>query len=311
MRRSSVAGLTASSAFPTIAVAFAIGSWGFGSVLVKLMSISGVSLAFYRLWLGSALMLVIVTLGRRRLTLDVVRRAVPAGLLFGVNVAMFFSGLRLTSVANANLISALQPAIVLMVAGPLFGEHVGRREVAWTAVSLAGVGVVIVGGSSSPAWSPAGDLLAFGAVLTFTGYFLVSKRARQTVGTLEYVAVVQLIAAIVVTPIVLLSPGGIEWLEPLDALWLALIVFGTGVGAHLVVNWGHRYVNVSASSLMMLGVPVVAAVAAWLVLDESITPLQIAGSAVTLGAILFIVLGGDTPPASEPAAAVDPLLGET
>ena len=95
------------SPFPMLAVAVAVSSWGFGGVLVKLMSISGLSLAFYRLWLGFALMLVISMLARKRVTLDVLRRAAPAGLLFGVNVAFFFSAVRLTTVANANLISAL------------------------------------------------------------------------------------------------------------------------------------------------------------------------------------------------------------
>ena len=286
---------------PTLVVAVAVMSWGFGGVLVKLMSISGLSLAFYRLWFGFLLMLAIVVVARRLPTRSDLRRAAPAGMLFGVNVVFFFTAVRLTTVANANLIGALQPAIVLMVAGPLFGEKSGAREAIWTAVSIVGVATVIVGGAGSPAWNPAGDALALCALLTFTGYFLISKHVRASMGTLEYMVGVQLFAALVVTPIALMPPGHVDVLERLDWAYLAIIVFATGIGAHILVNWAHRYVDVSISSLMMLLVPVVAGVAAWVILDESLTAVQIAGSMVTLGAILVIVRG--TSRAGEPQAA--------
>lgn len=306
----SAQGLAGRLPLPTIAVAVAISSWGFGAVLVKLMSISGVSLAFYRLWLGFGLMLLILAFSRRRLTLDVLRRSVPAGLLFGVNVALFFSAVRLTSVANANLISALQPAIVLVAAGPLFGERVTGREVFWTAVSLGGVAIVIIGAAGTPEWSPLGDFLAFCAVLTFTGYFLVSKHIRATVGTLEYMAGVQLGAAAIATPIALLPPGHLDAPERMDLVWLAIIVVGTGTGAHILVNWAHRYVDITVSSLLMLLVPVIAGVAAWLILDEALTAVQVAGSAVTLAAIVFVVRGNEGAPTLAPTVGAEALAPE-
>ena len=116
------------SRLPTLAVATAVTFWGFGGVLVKLMSIDAVSLAFYRLWLAFGLMLLILAVARTPLTRDGLRRTAPAGLIFGINVMFYFSAVRLTTVANANLIAALQPALVLVVAGPLFGERVSSRS---------------------------------------------------------------------------------------------------------------------------------------------------------------------------------------
>ena len=171
--------------------------------------------------------------------------------------------------------------------------------------------IVIVGGAGSPAWNPGGDALAACAVLTFTGYFLFSKHMRATIGTLEYMVGVQFFAALTVTPIALIPPGHVDALERLDWAYLVIIVFGTGVGAHILVNWAHRYVEVSVSSLMMLLVPVVAGVAAWVILDESLTALQIAGSVVTLAAILVIVRGADRSDQPElPLAAAEPIGAE-
>ena len=166
---------------PILAVAAAVSIWGCANVLVKLISFPGIELSFYRLWLGVALMVAATQLSGRRITARVLRVALPGGILFGFNIVMFFSALKLTSVADATLISALQPALVLMVAAPWFGERVGGREVGWTALALAGVAVVVLASAGTPGWSPAGDLLAGGAVVSFTGYFLVSKRRPSDV----------------------------------------------------------------------------------------------------------------------------------
>jgi drug/metabolite transporter (DMT)-like permease len=285
------------------AVAMAVVAWGFGNVLVKLTSFDGIVLSLYRLWAGFLIMLLVMRAARARLTTAALRKSLPGGLLFGVNVVMFFSALKLTSVADATLISALQPAIVLVAAGPMFGERAGAREIAWTAVALAGVAIVVLASAGTPAWSPLGDLLAFGAVLTFTGYFLVSKRVRGSIGPIEYVAAMQLSAALVVTPIALASRQHLALGDALDWLWLMLIVCFSGIGGHLLVNWAHRYVDVTVSSVMMLGVPVVGALAAWVVLGEPLGPLQVLGGAITLAALASIARAGvRTVPAPRVAA---------
>jgi drug/metabolite transporter (DMT)-like permease len=276
------------SRIPIAAVAAAVTAWGCGNVLVKLASFDGIVLSLYRLWVAVALMFVVMPLAGYRVSRRDLREAVPGGVLFGINIVMFFSALKLTSVANATLISALQPALVLTIAGPWFGERIGPREMAWTAIALCGVVLVVLGSAGTPEWSPGGDALALGAVLTFTGYFLVSKRRRAGYGAIEYVAAVQLVAALVVTPIALVSGQHLGRGDVMDWVWLMTIVCASGIGGHVLVNWAHRYVDVSISSLMMLGVPVVGAVAAWIVLDESLAPLQVAGGLVTLGALFAV-----------------------
>jgi drug/metabolite transporter (DMT)-like permease len=55
------------------------------------------------------------------------------------------------------------------------------------------------------------------------------------------------------------------------------------------MNWSHRYVTAFAISILLLAVPVLAAVGAWLWLGEPLAPLQVAGGLVVLVAIAFIV----------------------
>jgi drug/metabolite transporter (DMT)-like permease len=266
----------------------AVVCWGFGPILVRLADLPGLALSLYRLWLGFALMVPVWAATRRPPALWALRAAAPAGVLFGANLMLFVGAVRLTSVASATLIQVLQPALVLLVAGRWFGERVGAREVLWTAVSIGGVTLVVLGSAGTPAWNPLGDLLAVGALLTWTGYFLAAKRARQRLATIELTAYVMLIAALVATPVALVSgqdlhpPRGAGW------LWLGLFVLVPGAG-HFLMNWAHRFVEVSVSSLLAVGWPVVAAGAAWVVLGEPLGPLQVLGGLLAMAAITAVL----------------------
>lgn len=257
------------------------------NVIVKIIHTPALTFAFLRLWMGALVMLSVLGLTGRRLTVAIVRRAAPSGVLFGANICFFFSALKLTSVADVLIVAALQPALTLIVAGPLFGERVSAREVAWTAVSLGGVVMVVVGSSGTPVWSLRGDLLAVGALLAWTVYWLLSKHVRRAVPALEYMTAVTLIAALVVTPVALFSGQGftVRWQ---DWLWLVLFVAGAQ-GGHSFLAWSHAQVDVSISALLILAEPIISAVAALLFLGEPLPALSIAGGLMAVLAVGVVI----------------------
>lgn len=266
------------------AVLSAVLVWGFTNTLIKLSPLPPLTFAVHRLWLGSVLLLAGLYAIGKRLTWPMVRASAPGGALLGIEISFFFSAIKHTSIADVAVISALQPALVLLVAGRLFGERIGPREVAWTLVSLGGVVLVTLGSAGTPAWSLVGDLFAAASLLAWTSYFLVSKRARATVPTLEYTAVVFVVATLVVTPVAVASRQPLGGLHPHDLSQLLLFVVGASAG-HLLLSWAHSSVDVSVSSLMMLAQPVVSSVAALMILGEPLTPLTIAGGAVVLASL--------------------------
>ena len=274
-----------SGALPVAGMLVAVTAWGLGSILAKEVSVDGLTLSFYRLWFGSAVMLAILLLVRHRPTVREFRLSAPAGAVFGINTVLGFTAIKITTVADATLIGALQPALVLLVAGSWFGESIGRPQIAWTAVSIVGIVILIAGASSSPEWSPLGDGLALLGVLLFTGYFLASKRIRESVSTVSFMFGVHIGAAAVVTPIALVHGLHPADLPLSDLARILTIVFTSGVAAHMLINWAHPYVKVSVSSVLVLLTPVVATMAAWAVLDESLTAIQAFGGVVTLVAI--------------------------
>ncbi len=274
----------------TLAVSGAMVAFGVNNVIVRTTNFSGVVTASYRLFLGIALLAGLLTAMGRRPTLEGVRVAVPAGIAYGGSILFFFSAFKETSIANATLIAALQSGLSLTLVGRFFGEKVRLPEFVLTLVATAGVGLVIVGGESGGAGDIHGDLLAVGGMLSNTAYFVLGKKARERsdVAAGSFQVGLLTVAAIMTVPIVLASgnvptPDGGDWIR-----LLALAVGGT-LG-HLGVNWAHRHVTLTTSSLLTLAVPIVSSTVAWFVLDEFLSALQWVGASVTLAALAAVVL---------------------
>ena len=211
--------------------------WGFGAIFATLASAPGLVLTFYRLWLG-AVLLVDHSCTSRAAGSAGGRYASSwfGGIFLGGDMAMFFSAVKLTSVVNATVISAVQPAIVLIAARRLFGERMGRWDVFWIVVAMGGVAAAVVGPGVTSRDELLGDLLAVGALFSWSAYWLVSKHARAEQNALEYTAGVTIVAALMLTVIVPLSRQSLGQVESGDWLWIGLLAVVPGT-AHLLMNW--------------------------------------------------------------------------
>jgi drug/metabolite transporter (DMT)-like permease len=276
-----------------VAVGVTVFIWGWSSVLIKAVAVSGLVASFYRLWLSIPLLWLIPLLrrdGGRGLNGAWLRGSLWGGALFALHQALFFSSLKQTTVANVTLIGALQPSLVLLVAGRWFGEAAGARAVVWSLVALAGAALVIVGAAGLPGWSPLGDALAFGNLLAFTAYFLASKRIRQRVDTTDYLIGMTTVAGVIMLGICLANGEALS--SPQGGQWLVLLVLALlpGTLGHFLINWAHPHTSAFAVSMLLLASPVVACAAAALALGEHLGGLQVLGAAITLAGVAAVVL---------------------
>lgn len=273
----------------TLAVVAAMVVFGVNNVVVRTTGLTGIATAAYRLYLGVVLLAIVVAV-RGRLRLGALRVALAPGVAYGVSILLFFSAFKATSIANATLIAALQSGVSLTVVGPLFGERVRIGELALTATATAGVVLVILGGESGGAGSLDGDLLAIGAMLANTAYFVLAKRARAAsdvdAGTFQVGLLA--VAALMTVPLIV-ARGEVAMPQGWDQARLAWLAVGGTLG-HLAVNWAHRHITLTVASLLTLAVPVVSSTVAWFVLDERLAALQWVGASVTLGALVAVVL---------------------
>jgi len=274
-----------------VAVSVTTVLWGSVGVFVKTTSISGLTFAMYRLWMGVAVHLFALAVLRRRLSWTTFKACAPGGALFAMDISLGFTAVKLTTVANAAIIGALSPILILLAAGRMFGERVGPRERALVALSFVGVAIVALGASGSPAWSPIGDMLALFGTLSWTAYWLFSKRARANASALEYMTSVMLAGAVTVTPVALLV-GGFPPVGPEARDWvvLAVVTLVPGATGHLLVAWSHRHVEAWLGALITQCAPVISAAIAWPLLDEPLTPLVVLGGFVVVAATGLVIV---------------------
>ena len=280
--------------------------WGCSSVIIKLISTTGLVASFYRLWIPLPLLwlLPLVIPGMRgRLGRAWLVASGAGGVLFALHQILFFTSLKLTSVTNVSIIGALQPALVLVVAGPWFGERASGRALFWSFVAVIGTVIVVVGSAGTPGWSLRGDIVAVANLFAFTAYFLVSKRVRTGVDTAEYLMGMSTVAAVIMLGVAVVagehldSPRGNDWAL---LLFLALV---PGTLGHFLMNWAHPHVAALVVSVMLLAVPVLAALGAAAFLDEPLNLIQVAGGIIVLAAIGTIVYERPAVDAEELAAS--------
>ncbi|TAN23354.1 MAG: hypothetical protein EPN30_07475 [Actinomycetota bacterium] len=267
----------------------AVTAWGFGNVLVKVIPLSGPTISMQRLWLGTVLALMVLFVSRRRISWSDIRLSIAGGVSFGLNVILFFTAIKYTSPTTATVIETLQPALLLTAVGGFFGEEVGPRAVIGAIAALAGAVVVVMGAPAAGQDTLFGDFLAFLALLSYCAYFVTSKRARQRVGTVEYQVGIMAVAAVLVTPIVLLAGSGTN--GSVNDWVMVLVMAAVPGGGHYLVNWAHYHTELSTVSILTLLTPVATMLAAYLMLGETVTVAQVVGTAVVIGALSYVVIG--------------------
>ena len=171
----------------------------------------------------------------------------------------------------------------------MFGERRTGVELAYAALALTGV-VVVVAGASADGSTLHGNIFAIVNLLVFTGYFLLGKRARDAdVHAWSFLAAVFIGACVIVVPWSLLTTHDLGAIHGADWLLMFGLILFPGMVGHGLMTWAHHYVDVSVTSMMTLANPVVSIAGAWIIYDQELEPAQMAGGVVVLvalGAIL-------------------------
>ena len=212
-----------------------------GSTIVKEIGAPGLATAAWRLVFGAVIWMVVLHRRGGRLSARATRLAGPSAVFFAADLALFFVAVTKTSVANAEFIGSLVPVVVVPLAALLFHERVRGLSLAFGAVALAGVAVILFTAPASGISTPAGNLLAFIAMGMWAGYLLSARRARAVLGTSEFMTTVAVLAAIILVPIAAIS--GKLWEVP-AAGWkyIVLLAVLTGTVCHGLLAWAQTRV---------------------------------------------------------------------
>lgn len=206
-----------------------------------------------------------------------------------------YLGLRYTTAVNATLINGFGPLITGLLAGLLISEPMSRRQVIGAIVALAGIAVLISGGSPAflrQAAANPGDLIMIGAVTLWALYSVLGRRLMRRRPALSATALssflgLPLLALAAVWEVGVLPPS----LNP--QLLVAVLYIGVvpTVGGFLAWNAGVRRLGASGAMVFYNTLPLYGALLGYFVLGEPIGPAHLAGGALVVGGALWAARG--------------------
>lgn len=204
------------------------------------------------------------------------------GLLFPL---LFIAAERLPGGVAATL-SAVQPLVVAVLAVTVLQERLSAWRLAWGLAGMAGVGLVVVGPDA--AVDLAGVVAGLGGAAAMAlGVTLTKRWGRPAGASPTAFAGWQLTAGgLFLVPVTFLAEGAppaVGVTAALGHLWLGLV---GGLLAYVLWFRGIGTLPVTAVAVLVLLSPLVAAVLGAVVLGETFGPVQCAGFALSLAAIV-------------------------
>lgn len=284
-----------------IGSAVAVTAWGGSGVAAKFVTIGGLAIVSYRF---AAFVLVSLAIRwlttRRTISWTAIKYSIPGGIALALDVAFYFSAIKITSVVNANIIGALQPLLLTIYGVKFLNEKISRNDIIYGLIALSGVVAIVVAGTNSEQSSLLGDLFAVGALLAWSAYFILAKQAKDKVSPGDYTIATAIMCAVINAPLALMFNQSLAWPSARNWFWILIVAaLGGGVG-HNMMNWSIPKIPLWLSSTMTLLVTPIAAALAWAFLDEPLNAIQIGALAVTLAAIGGLIMSNKEQPTSEP-----------
>lgn len=267
----------------------AVCAWSAGTILAKGIGMGGLAIGAYRFWMFSVLIIIFMAVRKTPFTWTMLRQSMWGGIALGTDIALFFSAVKLTSIVNATIIGSLQPILVGVVAAKFFGESIRARDAIWSLVAFAGV-VVIIGASADDSLTDwRGDLLAVGALVSWSGYFIASKQSKGKMTSLEFTAGTSVWSAIICTPLGFLFGQDLSLPSPKNVGLLLVMIAISGIVGHVLMNWSLVRIPLWIGSTFTLLIPVFSALLAWILLDEPLLLIQGIAMAAVIGSLAVIV----------------------
>ncbi len=249
---------------------------------VVLAVIPPFSLITLRLILG-ALALWVSTLlrGRTKVTGEQFRQIFGVGIIgYGISLGFQFIGTKLSTAANASLVTSATPAFILLFAWMILRERITILRM--TALVISTLGVLAVIDPRSARVDPTlfwGNLSLLAAALTWAIYSVLIRIVTRTTDVLT----VSLIAFVGGLPISVptgtweLATQGVGKITP--GIVAGILFLGIIATALAMVLWNKAFADLDASvaSLTFFAQPVVGTFLGWFFLKEKISPLFILG----------------------------------
>lgn len=209
--------------------------------------------------------------------------------------ALYFGGVWLAmglgiGAGVAALIVCMQPILTAAVVGPLLGERVSPRQWLGLTLGFAGVALVVARKLALGLGTTEGMVWAFVGLIGITFGTLYQKKYCSDMDPRSGSAIQFFVAAILITPLALIFEEGVIHWTPAFIAALAYMAVFLSLISMILLTVMIRCGEVSRMTSMFFLVPPMATLLGYLVLDEPVGPMALAGMAVAVIGVALVVV---------------------
>ena len=208
---------------------------------------------------------------------------------YALQSTFYFSALTRIDASLTALVLYTYPVLVTLGAVLIGRERLTTRRVLALVAATAGTVLVLVG-VGRLRFDLLGVGLAFGGAVTYTVYILVSDTVVDRLPPVVLTTLVMAGAAVTLGGRVALTGGLDLHISPAGWLWVGCIALVSTVIAMLAFFAGLARTGPSTASILSTFEPVVTTALAALTLHELLTPVQLVGGVLVLGAAAVVQL---------------------
>jgi drug/metabolite transporter (DMT)-like permease len=256
------------------------------AILVRWAEAPALSIAFWRMAIAAACLLVFCALARIPFWRS--WRGIDwwsggaAALLLALHFAFWISSLEYTTVAASGVMVSTQPVFVAVLGRAFLRERPSRA--AWTGIGLAILGTGVIAGADFALDRRAllGDALALFGAAWISIYYVLARMLRATKDLVPYITVIY---AMTTGWLLVAAVAGGDSLTGWDTgTWTALagLALAPTILGHSAMNYALGYMPAFKVNIAILGEPVGAAIWAALLLDER------PGAGTLIGGVLIL-----------------------
>jgi probable blue pigment (indigoidine) exporter len=278
-----------------VLLTLAAACWGLGTVISKRAVDEMPPLVFFPIQLAAGLLALalLMRLAGQPL-LGSPRLLGRLGILNpGLAYALGLLGLTYVSASLYVLLWALEPLMILVLAGIFLGEGITRRFTLLSATAATGMGLVVYQPATSGQWP--GIVLALAGVGCCAAYTVIARRWVGTADSTAQVVLAQLGSALAFSLVLAAGAGWVAGSFRLPALSPASIAAAAGSGLlyYAAAYWFYlsalRRVTASLAATSFYLIPIFGLAGGFLFLGDRLGPGQWAGVAVVVAAVVAII----------------------
>ena len=276
----------------TLATLFWAGNFVVGHAAVETMP--PLQLTFWR-WALAAVPLLVLAQAIDRPDWRAVVRHWPRLLLLSClgmtgYTLLLYSALGHTSALNASLVTAANPALIMVLGVVLFRERPAPASWVGIVLGLAGVLLVLTGGELHRLLTfslKAGELLIVAAITVWAAYTVLAR--RQSLPAITSTAVQVAMAAALLAPVAAATGTGLPS-APAEAWSLAFIVAFPSLGSYLLWNLALKRTTPANAGNYLNLIAVFTAIIT-ILLGQPITVPQVLGGILVISGVLLTSAG--------------------